>query len=133
MKYPDSFDDFYIDDEQDLEGLEPAVATAVLVHALEAEVNNGGFDQFFLNSSGRFALQTVEALHAIGADHTSKLLEQAIRIAYPDGYPDNAADHEDTTDSDDALDRLAELDEQFLEYDDPLTDLVNQYLERHDA
>lgn len=133
MKYPESFDDFYIDDEQDLEGLEPAVATAVLIHALEAEVNNGGFDQFFLNSSGRFALQTVEALHAIGADHTSEILEEAIAIAYPDGYPENAADHEDTTDADDALDALGELDERFLEYEDPLTDLVNEYLARHGA
>lgn len=133
MKYPESFDDYYIDDEQDLEGLEPAVATAVLIHALEAEVNNGGFDQFFLNSSGRFALQTVEALHAIGADHTSKLLEEAIAIAYPDGYPENPADHENTTDSDDALDALGELDERFLDYEDPLTDLVNEYLERHNA
>ena len=131
MKYPESFDDIYVDDEEDLEALEPAVATAVLLHALEAEVNNGGFDQFFLNTSGRFARQTVEALHAIGADHTSKLLESAIAIAYPEGYPDNAADHENTTDSDEALDALGELDEQFLEYEDPLTDLVNEYLERH--
>ena len=72
-------------------------------------------------------------MQAIGADHTSKLLEEAIAIAYPDGYPENAADHEDTTDSDDALDALGELDERFLEYEDPLTDLVNQYLERHGA
>ena len=133
MRYPESFDDIFVNDEQSLDELGPTVATAVLLHALEAEVNNGGFDQFFLNTSGRFALQTVEALHAIGADKTSTLLESAISIAYPDGYPEDAADHENTADSDEALDALGELDEQFLEYEDSLSDLVNEYLERHDT
>ena len=57
MRYPEDFDDILIEDAQDLDGFEPGTRVACLVHALEAQVNNGGFDQFFLNSSGRFAVR----------------------------------------------------------------------------
>lgn len=131
MKYPDDFDDLYIEDEQDLDNFEPAVQVGCLLHALEAEVNNGGFDQFFLNSSGRYARQTLDALKAIGATHTVELLNAAIATAYPEGYPDNPDEHEDTSDADDALNKLSELDDRFLEYRDPLTDLVNRFIAQH--
>ncbi len=51
-----------------------------LVNELEMEVNNGGFLQFFVNSSGIFAEETVEALDLIGANYTKLLLEQALQI-----------------------------------------------------
>ena len=46
------------------------------VEALEREVNNGGYDQFFINSSREFAPTIVDALQRIGckkaANHHSK-------------------------------------------------------------
>ncbi len=45
---------------------------------LEREVNNRGFSQYFLNSSGDNAHETVLSLKAIGADKTADLLQKAI-------------------------------------------------------
>ena len=57
---------------------------------LEAEVNNGGFDQFFFNSSGDRFRETVSALRAIGAERTAALVAEAGAV-FPDGpSPDRA-------------------------------------------
>ena len=55
------------------------------VWALEAEVNNGGFSQYFFNSSRETAGFVVEALKVIGASKTAQLCEQAISAAFPSG------------------------------------------------
>lgn len=47
------------------------------LNILEGEVYNGGFDQYFYNSSGSLYLLTVEALMEIGATDALSLLEQA--------------------------------------------------------
>jgi hypothetical protein len=48
-----------------------------VVESLEAEVNNGGFDQYFFNSSGDDAAGALEALNEIGATRTAELLRGA--------------------------------------------------------
>jgi|SRR5664279_383486 len=45
---------------------------------LEREVNNGGFEQYFRNSSGDNAHETILSLNAIGAYKTADILQQAI-------------------------------------------------------
>ena len=45
---------------------------------LEREVDNGGFSQYFTNSSGGFAHETILSLKAVGADKTAEILQQAI-------------------------------------------------------
>jgi hypothetical protein len=49
------------------------------VEALEREVNNGGYSQFFLNASNLFAGTIVEALRAIGCPATALITEDAIK------------------------------------------------------
>jgi hypothetical protein len=56
------------------------------VRRLEAEVNNDGFDQFFFNSPGDEAAETVAALEAIGAQKTAAILRQAC-AKFPGGMP----------------------------------------------
>ena len=128
MKYPDDFDDILVEDEAHLESLPPTTQTACLIHMLEAQVNNGGFDQFFFNSSGQFALQTLKALEAIEAPETRELLACAIALAYPDGYPNDASEHEQAADDDATLEAMGALSDEFFEYPEPLSDLVNEYL-----
>ena len=48
------------------------------VEALEREVNNGGYSQFFLNSSHRFAARIVADLEAIGCPATAAITKDAI-------------------------------------------------------
>jgi hypothetical protein len=46
--------------------------------ALEREVNNGGYDQFFINSSKEYTPIVVDALKRIGCAGTAQLTQQAI-------------------------------------------------------
>ena len=59
----------------------PEERTLLAVLALEREVNNGGYSQFFLNSSRQYAPTIVSALEAIGCDATAALTRQAIDAA----------------------------------------------------
>lgn len=100
------------------------------VYWLEAEINNGGFEQYFGNSSGDYALDTPAALAEIGAHHTANLVKRAINL-FPDGSP--SRDREQRNDQLDSLDEdaLAEfenLDSEFYEYLDPLGELQVEYM-----
>jgi hypothetical protein len=48
------------------------------VEALEREVNNGGYDQFFVNSSSAYAAIIVDSLKRIGATEAANLTQEAI-------------------------------------------------------
>jgi hypothetical protein len=48
------------------------------VEALEREVNNGGYAQFFTNSSNEYAGEVVDALRRIGCPATAAITERAI-------------------------------------------------------
>jgi len=48
------------------------------VAALEREVNNGGYDQFFTNSSEEFASVIVDRLNRIGCNETASITHDAI-------------------------------------------------------
>jgi hypothetical protein len=39
-----------------------------LIEALEGEINNGGFHQFFYNNAGDDTVEIIKALETIGAD-----------------------------------------------------------------
>lgn len=53
--------------------------TFYLIDQFEKEVNNGGFLQFFSNSSGQFTEETLNCLFLINARNTAKMLEDAIQ------------------------------------------------------
>jgi hypothetical protein len=61
----------------DKEDLSPTERTVITVEALEREVNNGGFDQFFLNVP-EHASEVVEALRRIGCPEAGDLAQKAI-------------------------------------------------------
>jgi uncharacterized protein DUF4375 len=54
---------------------------------LQMEVNNGGFWQYFANSSAETAYFVREALEAIGATKTADICTRAVNIAFPNGLP----------------------------------------------
>jgi hypothetical protein len=58
--------------------LTPAETVVVAVEAMEREVNNGGFAQFFSNSSSEYAPVLVSALQQIGAPETAAVAQRAI-------------------------------------------------------
>jgi hypothetical protein len=93
---------------------------------LEQEVNNGGFEQFFFNSSGDFANETLESLYAIGADETAKIYKKVLN-AFDCEIPKNRDEREYLiTESVGVV--LSKCDEEFYEYPDNLNELNNQFI-----
>ncbi len=46
---------------------------------LDAEVRNGGFNQYFWNSTGQFAIEALDGLRFFGATDHARLLEGAVQ------------------------------------------------------
>jgi hypothetical protein len=129
MSYPEDFDDLLLDTKAEFTKLPRKVQVAYCLHGLEAELNNGGFHQFFANSTGEYVTETIQALVEIGAMKTAELLKRAACIGFPAGYPEDASQYESSlADFEDVVDELDALDQEFLKYADPLTELVNTYL-----
>ena len=98
--------------------------------ALESEVNNGGFSQYFQNSSAETSPFVAEALDVIGAPRTAEICRRAIRRAFPAGLPptEDAVRAAAADLSDDVLSGLEELDSEFFTYPHDLTDLLFAYV-----
>ena len=60
-------------------------AHVLAIEALEREVNNGGYSQFFTNSSNEFAPTIEGALRAIGCPKTADITHDAIAAFGTDG------------------------------------------------
>jgi hypothetical protein len=100
---------------------------------LEAEVNNGGFDQFYFNSEGDEVLDTVKSLEAIGAKHTADLVRQANALF---GEAGPSPDRFTTQKQLDALrdtkgKKMNELDIEFYKYKDNLEQLLEAYVSKN--
>jgi hypothetical protein len=57
--------------------LTEAQKVLLIVYDFEGEVNNGGFNQFYFNSTGDYSHETVEALLKIGAVETAEVVKRA--------------------------------------------------------
>jgi hypothetical protein len=88
---------------------------------IEAEVNNGGFNQFYFNSSGQFAEMAKIGFKTIGAEKFSDLTKRANKI-----YIENK-------------ERLEEFDDGTMESfsesykDNPLNDLDTEFYELYES
>jgi len=65
-------------------GATPGQIILYCVHYFDAEVRNGGFHQYFMNSTGDAALITLEALKRLGEDERAGLLVAAM-ARFPGG------------------------------------------------
>jgi len=102
---------------------------------LEREINNGGFNQYFINSSGNFAHQTIQSLKDIGANTTAGILQKAI-----DQFPDKKVPQDRDQriviieDIEETANKVwEELDEKFFEYQDDLNTLNLNFIRHHKA
>lgn len=98
---------------------------------LEAEVNNGGFNQYFYNSSNQFVDEAYEGLKTIGAVKHAELLKKAVDVfmsevdmqkemrekgtieAFSDSYKET---------------KLNELDKLFYNLDEDLSNIRVKYI-----
>jgi hypothetical protein len=100
---------------------------------VESEVNNGGFSQYFSNDSAESASFVVEALEKIGAPRTADICRRAIVAAFPSGLPPTVEAIRSVAGdfSQEILDKLEPLDQEFFSYPHNLTDLLFGYVNTH--
>src|SRR6266849_547049 len=63
------------------------------IEALEREVNNGGYDQFFVNSSREYAPIIVNALRRIGCPKVAEITQKALKIMQE--FPEDNEDRQE--------------------------------------
>ena len=102
----------------------------VTIWGIEAEVNNGGFDQYYFNGAGDQAFFAPDALAAIGASKMAEIARNANAVFGPAGPPRAPDDRQarllELTANDkapwDALDRA------FQDYPDDIRALLETFL-----
>lgn len=110
---------------EDMSVLSDAERIFYITQTLEMEVNNGGFSQFFYNSSGDFSNELVGAFTAIGANTTAAICQKAIDAFGRDIPVDRDERQEmlDELESDELDEILEECDDAFFAYEDDLNEL----------
>ena len=104
------------------------------VEGLEREVNNGGYGQFFFNSSNEYAGSIVSALQAIGCPKTADITRQAIAALGIQGELSRGAMEAVILKEDEAVkQRLAECDERYFSNDEPIADKLFEWIKRNRA
>jgi len=121
------------------EGLQPktqltdAEETVLAVEALEREVGNGGFHQFFFNTP-EHAPYVVESLRLIGCPKTATLAEKAIKALRIDGPLTEkivrAVAEEDNDLRDELLDKYDDV--YYDGAEEPICDKVFAFVKAHE-
>ncbi len=114
----------------DIEKLNEHERVFYVTQILEQEVNNGGFSQFFYNSSGDFSNELVDAFTKIGALKTAEICKKALAV-FNGNVPSDRDEREELLDNLDCDDVLSECDDEFYEYEDNLEELNYTYIMEH--
>ena len=97
---------------------------------VEAEVNNGGFSQYFFNNSRASAWFVALALVHVGAPKTANICERAIAVAFPSGLPEDLYSIRSAANNfpKNIQGKLYALDKEFYAYPHDLADLLFAYV-----
>jgi hypothetical protein len=99
------------------------------VEALEREVNNGGYDQFFVNSSKEYTSIIVAALNHIGCTEVALLTQQAINILGIKESITVETINQAMEDGNDERDKkLSECDDRYFEVAGDLADPLFEFI-----
>jgi len=86
------------------------------IESLEREVNNGGYDQFFTNSSKEYAPNIIDSLNKIGSKEGAKITQEAIDILNITGrVTEEKIDEIMNVENDERSDRLNECDAKYYQ------------------
>lgn len=119
----------------DMSVLSEAERLFYITQVLEMEVNNGGFSQFFHNSSGSFANELARAFTAIEANATAAICRKAVEALGQDIPVDRDAREEmlDALESEAINAIWEECDDAFYDYEDDLNELNHRFVMKNRA
>ena len=97
-----------------------------IIENLEREINNGGFHQFYWNSSGNYANETIDALIQIGAEKTAEIVKKANSEFKNGSVPKDRVKRHNELQliRNKAEENWNNLDSEFYEYNDDLTEML---------
>lgn len=103
------------------------------IWALESQVNNGGFLQYFVSSDFDTANFAPTALRSIGSHSCASVVERALRALSPSSLPDAQQACAQLVDSisNEAREQFEAFDTDFMAYPDNLTELLFAYVTSH--
>jgi len=126
-----------VKDEDESADISEGELTILAVEAMEREVNNGGFAQFFQNDSCRFTPYLSAALSRIGATKTQALVDKAIDtlgmglLTSSTDVSDFYAQMQEAVEKDETIDNLDTLDAKYYELREDVCDLLFQYVKQN--
>jgi len=119
------------DSEEDINESELNV---LAVEAMERELNNGGFSQFFENDSWRFTPYFSDSLSSIKAIKTKALVERAVATLGIKPLTDSVdvkdyyQNMQQAIENDEILDKLDELDSEYYSIGEDIAGLLFNYI-----
>ncbi|MGI9271746.1 MAG: DMP19 family protein [Woeseiaceae bacterium] len=116
------------------EDLTTTERVVVVVEAMEREVGNGGFNQFFYNSSNEYAGELAAALRQIGIPDIAAIAERALQAigAQPewtyDEFEEAAEDPDDATAAE-----LDACDQAYYETEDGIANTLFEFIKKNSS
>lgn len=117
-------------DEVGFDNLTHSEKVFASIQMLINEVNNGGFDQYFFNSSGDYVAQALDGLKEIGARDTELMLTKAMKLFGSNGPSCDREKRVNQLDklSGNAHDEMSALDAQFYNNPDSIETKLYLYV-----
>lgn len=120
--------------DRGLATLSSAERVVLAVEALEREVNNGGYDPFFLNSSRAHAGDVERALRAIGCPEQADIARRAVEaLAIKGAVTAESVKAAHSAGGDDLMDALSSLDDEYYACDEPIADRLFAFVKANRA
>jgi hypothetical protein len=98
------------------------------VEGLEREVNNGGYSQFFGNSSGEFAPVIESALRAIDCPKTADITRDALSALRVERFTAEAVAAVVLSEDESIQKALAACDDRYFANDEPIADRLFRWI-----
>ena len=115
--------------KEDFSNLNEFEKTFIYLDILEQNVTDGGFIQFFFNSSGQFTHEIFQAYLSIKAENTVDILTKAIYLFPVIPVPKNLRIRQQILmEKDTNIDLWDEVDTEFYKYEDNIISLTLEYV-----
>lgn len=100
---------------------------------LDAQVTNGGFDQFYSNGFGHYVPAIINGLEYVGDTTMANLVRKAEKVYQKNKkYIDSDDDYDGSGfDYYDTFDEMSSLDDQYFDMNDQTMSLIETYIRRH--
>ncbi len=119
--------------EQAIQGKSPESISieesyVLAVEGLEREVNNGGYSQFFGNSSGEFASIIEAALRAVGCPKTADITRDAIAALRVETLTAEVVAAAAVNEDESVQQALAACDDRYFANDEPIAERLFRWI-----